>query len=208
MNQATEKGKVKVVTKSGKTVIVNNIINQGGDYFGIVYNNKRIPIDTTINTYSFYLRMPSYHHDKYYRIWVYLKDRDKNHPAIGYLYEVKDSSILISMENPTKKKPEVEASTLELQISNMDKIKLRRIGNVATGAVVGLAIGVLPLLFVGGVEEWLYWYMITVPVAVGTALIGGLLGSIKKEYKIDGKIEQYSIHRHELGNRAFIKQKE
>lgn len=203
--QAVEKGKVKVVTNSGRKVIFNNIIKEGGNYYGI-YNFDRIPLDTT-RTYSFYLKSPSYHYNKYYRIWVYRKDGNNGNPTQGYLYEVKDSSILVSLSNPIKKKPVLASSIREFQFYDIEKIKLRRIGNVGRGASIGLAIGVLPLLSVGGGEEWLYWWRISVPIAVASAGIGSLIGTTKKSYEINGSIEEYSIYRHELRDKAFIKPK-
>lgn len=204
INEASENGKVKVIANSGRKVIFDNILKEDGSYYGI-YNFDRIPIDTTRTT-SFYLKQPSYHYDKYYRIWVYLKDGEKSYPAKGYLYEVKDTSILISLSNPTKKKPDEESSIMEFQIDNIDEIKLRRIGNVTRGAMVGFAIGSIPIILTisSEPEDAALGLIISIPAAV----IGGLLGLTKKRYYINGSIEQYSIYRHDLRDLAFIKQKE
>lgn len=200
INQASEKGKVKVVTNNGKRVIFNNIINEGGNYYGI-YNYNRIPIDT-IRTTSFYLRTPSYHYDKYYRIWLYLKDGNNSNHTKGYLYEVKDSSLRVSLSNPRRKKSDNEDHIFEFQVHNINEIKLRRIGNVARGALVGFAIGSIPIILKE--EDYDYGLIIAIPAAV----IGGLLGTSKESINIDGSIEQFSIYRHNLRDQAFVKQEE
>ena len=204
INQATEKGKVKVLTKSGKKIVFDNVINENGGYYGIFSNQKqRIPIDTTRTT-QFYLKKLKT--DKPYQIWVYLMDVDKSNRLKGYLYELKEQSILVSASNPLKKKPNVESSIMEYQVNSIDKIQLRRSGEVATGSIIGFAIVGIPAII--AITSDPSYATAGLIVAVPAAVIGGLLGTIKKKYEINGSIDQYSIYKHQLRDRAIIKQKE
>lgn len=205
INQATEKGKVKVLTSNGKNVIFDKVINENGSYYGIYSNQgQRIPIDTT-RTSQFYLKKSK--HDKSYQIWVCLKNSDKSNRLKGHLYEVKEESILVSLSNPVKKKPDVETTIMEYQVSNIEKVQLRASGNVATGAIIGFAIAGIPwILAIPSEPEYAAAGLLI--SAVPAAIIGGLLGTIKKRYEVNGSIEQYSLHKSILKERAFIKQKE
>lgn len=202
INEASERGKVKVVNTNGRTVLFDNILSETGSYYGI-YDNNRIPIDT-IRTTSFYLKKPSYRHDIGYRIWVYRKEGNNGNPTQGYLYEVKDSSILVSSSNPIKKKLVLASSIREFQIYDIDKIKLRRIGNVGRGALVGVLLGAIPAI---ASSKSLAFGFVIIIISLPIAALGVNIGSAKKSYEINGSIEQYSIYRHIIRDKAFIKPK-
>lgn len=134
---------------------------------------------------------------KVYRIWISGQvDID------GMFYEATDSSILIISKNDFK----ILASPIpiEVKVTDIGKIKTRRLNRVGRGAAIGAISTALPAMAFFGLMEYSFegkgdidkaiLFGAVFGGAVGTG-IGAAFGSIKTKYKIDYSKDLYRIQR-------------
>lgn len=134
---------------------------------------------------------------KIYKTWVSLMDESEIH---GILYQLKDSSILV-----TNMKME---ESQEIDIKDIQKIKIRRKNSIGRGAIIGGASG----LVVGGLIGYMngddedsdnglnFIAMSAEEKAVSSGILfmtlgagtGILIGTIKKKFDINGNISNYN----------------
>jgi len=153
---------------------------------------------------------------KIYRTWVSLNSEPFK--IKGVLYEIKDSSILVSSSVVIHDYSTDRFEMVELHINNIETIKNRRNNNIGKGvligAITGFAVGGLIGLISGddppctaGLACIFYpslsaeekALMAGVPLAVGGAGIGALIGSIKVKIPINGSINSYNRNKNKLG---------
>lgn len=141
-----------------------------------------------------------------YKTWVSLLDNKS--VVKGYFHELKDSSIVIF----NSKNKEL----IELPVSNIDKIKIRKKNRIGRGAGIGAASGLLfgailgysdgddppdTILFRYTAEEKAGASAIMfLPIGAG---IGAGIGSIKKHFDIGGSIVNYKALKPKLSNTLF-----
>jgi hypothetical protein len=150
---------------------------------------------------------------KIYRTWVSLNSEPFK--IKGVLYEIKDSSILVSSSVVIHDYSTDRFEMVELHINNIETIKTRRNNNIVKGFLIGAITGFAVGGFIGlelmeespcqgsgfcphfkPVEKAL---ISGVPLAVGGAGIGALIGSIKIKIPINGSINSYNRNKNKLG---------
>lgn len=130
---------------------------------------------------------------------------------VGVFHSVKDSSISIMSTYYNRRNP-IE---LEFDIRNIEMLKVRRKGNVGIGIVLGAVSGAV----IGGLIGHTYFndqsgnltvlddgfktLMVGILGAGGGAVIGSLIGSIKVQYPINGKMENYEKFKADLEKRVL-----
>ena len=140
---------------------------------------------------------------KWYKAWVYSQGTERI--AKGYLYQVSDSSIILT-ETVT------DLNTLnEIAIEDIHRIHLRRNGNIARGFgigfLAGFSLGVLPTIIdpsgegeVKGVRLF-YGTLVGVPAA----FVGGLVGVVSgKSIILNKQGENYLQHKSKLKKYAYV----
>jgi len=145
---------------------------------------------------------------KIYQTWISLYSRSKK--LKGVLYEIQDSSVLISYSLIKKAYLSGNFSVSKIHYNDIKFIQIRRKGRVAIGAGIGGAIGIaigIPVGYAQG-DDILYtarqnagWY------AYGLGIIGAgtgaLVGSIKAKIHINGSFENYDSNRNRLERNAI-----
>ncbi len=142
-----------------------------------------------------------------YATWISLNNEPFK--INGVLYEIKDSSILVS--STIFFKDYSKGRMVNLHINNIETIKIRRIDRAGkgvligaiTGFAVGGSIGIISgddpptqhlLRFSAGQKALMYGC----PLAFGGAVIGGLIGSIKIKIPINGSVNNYNRNKNQL----------
>ena len=151
--------------------------------------------------------------NKIYRTWVSLNSEPFK--IKGVLYEIKDSSILVSNSVLIKDYSTDRFRVANLYINEIETIKIRRNNNIGKGvligAITGFAVGGLIGLMSGDDPpcpsgSWFCFrfsaeekaLMAGVPLAVSGAGIGALFGSIKVKIPINGSINSYNRNKNKL----------
>ncbi|MCX6234473.1 MAG: hypothetical protein NT175_07065 [Bacteroidetes bacterium] len=150
---------------------------------------------------------------KIYRTWV--SSYNELFITKGVLYEIKDSSISLSNSLVKQDYSSGKFEISNFQINNIETIKTRRNGNIGIGiflgALTGFAIGGL-IGFISGDDPkenfmgYTYsWFtaeekalMYGIPLAIGGAGIGALIGSIKVKIPINGSFDDYNRNKDKL----------
>lgn len=152
---------------------------------------------------------------KIYRTWVSLNSEPFKFK--GVLYEVKDSSILVSRSLVIKEYLSDRSEMVNLNINNIEIIRTRKNNNIGKGILIGAlsgfiaggAIGLISgddppdsfLPFTAGAKA-----MITgVLLSVAGADIGGVIGSFKVKIPINGSIDNYNRNKNKLRGYSVIK---
>lgn len=150
---------------------------------------------------------------KVYKTWISLNNSP--HKIKGALYEIKDSSILVSNHRNPYATSRFE--TVNFPVNNIETIKIRKKNNVGSGVLAGAIGG----LVVGGLIAGLLndkdnppcvgigcdlasrlpasegFTAVFLGVACGAGL-GYALGSIKVKIPINGNIKNYNKHKDKL----------
>ncbi len=152
----------------------------------------------SINAQDFIQAKDSNQKIKICRIWVSLKSNP--YKIKGVLYEVKDSSILVSNSALKKDYSMGQFEVVEIQISDIRKIKIRRENSV----VNGIWIGALSGFVVGGTIVLLEGDDVGLTIIAGPFFaaigvgVGGFLGLIKIGIPINGSMNNYNINKDKL----------
>jgi len=146
-----------------------------------------------------------------YRTWVSLKSEPFK--TKGVLYEIKDSSILVSNSVMIKDYSTDRFKVANLYITEIETIKTRINNNIGKGvligAITGFAVGGLIGLISGDdppCTGWFCWryeaeekaLMAGAGLAVVGVGMGALIGSIKVEIPINGSIDSYNRNKNKL----------
>ena len=130
---------------------------------------------------------------KIYKTWVSLIDESEIH---GILYQLKDSSILIT-DIITKESQEIE-------IKDIQKIKIRRKNGAGRGAIIGTVSGLVAGGLIGLAEGDGFFSKEETALLSGVffsgvgAGAGALIGTIKKKFDINGSIDNYNKNKEKL----------
>lgn len=150
---------------------------------------------------------------KIYRTWVSLNSEPFK--IKGVLYEIKDSSILVSSSVVIQDYSIDRFEVANLHINNIETIKTRRKNNIGKGVLIGAVSGFVLGGLIGLISGddppctsgSLICFRFTaeekalgtgVPLAVGGAGIGSLIGSIKVKIPINGSINSYNRNKNKL----------
>jgi len=147
---------------------------------------------------------------KTYSTWIY--PVEKSRIKQGALFEVKDSSLLISEKYKKKNFENGKFNVIKVNASSIDIIKLRKKGNVGIGALTGGAAGIVCSIITGliinsnyyaaegdpeGGQEFITTLTSIMLVGIGTG-IGIGIGSHKKNILINGRQIQFDDNRSKL----------
>lgn len=139
------------------------------------------------------------------KIWVSGKV-DMN----GIFYEATDSSIIILANNKNWKEIDKE-SLIEVNVKDIRKVSLRGINNVRNGAIIGF----IPMAVAGGVFAFIVAdvgdddvnpanvIVFGLVAGAGGASIGAVIGSIKKNYRIDYRKDLYLIKKAKFEHKSI-----
>lgn len=141
-----------------------------------------------------------------YEAWVSVQ----NNPmaARGVLYEIRDSSILLSDSKAITAYTNNSFKIAEINIGEISTIKARRTYSQTRGALIGGAIlGTVTIAAIASIGDeipaWYYLTMGTTSALLGSG-IGALLGSIKKIIPINGDIGNFNSARPGLEKLSYF----
>ena len=150
--------------------------------------------------------------NKIYRTWITLNSEPFK--TNGVLYEIKDSSILVSSSLVIRDYSTDRFETYKLHINDIDTVKIRRKNSIGSGvligAITGFAVGGLMglrsddppcpegswfcLRFTPGTKALLAG----IPLSIGGAGVGAIIGSVKVNIPISGSIDNYNKNKNKL----------
>lgn len=145
---------------------------------------------------------------KIYRTWISLNN--ESNKIRGFLYEANDSSILVSRSLVIKGYSPDRSKMVNLNIINIETIKIRKNNNVGKGflfgTLTGFALGGLIGLISGDdpPEDWFAFtagekaILLGVPFGVIGAILGGEIGTIKLKIPINGSMNNYNRNKNKL----------
>ena len=143
-----------------------------------------------------------------HKVWVTLKN-----PSIkveGYLYECKDSSIVVtSTKEHINDQSFQMISNKELLVSNITKIKLRKTKSIGKGYLIGTSIGVGTGIILGAIaadgDGWIIFAgggMLGIVGSIVGTTVGLISGS--KTYDIDGRFDTYLMYMSKLKASSMV----
>lgn len=150
---------------------------------------------------------------KLHETWI-SSDKLNTFQKIGILYEIMDSSILIS-DSPYKKDYQTgNFRTEEFDFRQIESLKLRKVNSVRNGVVIGSSVGLgltvvglFLLVEPGDFEGWMVPAFLS--YAIGSAgIFGGIgliAGSIKTTIPLERNYENFNRNRAKLQNYAVVK---
>jgi hypothetical protein len=139
-----------------------------------------------------------------YHAWV--KIYNKNRLTEGMLYDIKDSSISVSISYPVMFRNRNESITT-IPVNSIEDIKLRRNGSIGKGILIGGLTGILFGALISysyaqkdskGTGVYVYPIMVT---GCGVGL-GAMFGSIKIKIPIHGNQDNFNYKKQELNRYA------
>jgi hypothetical protein len=146
--------------------------------------------------------------NKLFDIWVVLNKEP--YTMRGVLYDIKDSSILVSDSKYKIDYLSGNFNVKELNCDNLSLVKIRRVKSVQRGAIIGAISGfsLLMIPLVSGDAEMPFLYaafFYGIPAAVVGGGIGALPGLIKITIPIGMRYENFDRNKSKLQNFAYIK---
>jgi hypothetical protein len=145
--------------------------------------------------------------NKIYETWVKLNDL--NPPLYGILYEVRDSSIILSTSNYKYNLATGKFLSPPIHFSEINYVKARRQNSVAIGAIIGGAFGfITPLLALpekrSGIETGYTVILLSLPLGgLGTGF-GALMGYLKRYVPVNGNFEQFAGNESRLKKYSYL----
>ena len=188
LNEASNQGKVKVATSIYDDYVFNNIEQSNGLFYG-VKGDHRIEL-TEEDIHGVYLSTP-----KVYGVRVDMLNQ--NQKIKGYLYEVRDSMVLVSSKNHTIQ---------EIKVSEIEALSLRarnKIGKgVGIGAGVGFAAGLIASAAVDG--DGYEWIILPPLGFLAGSFVGLLAGTYRKNIEINGSYYLFNINKYDLQRMSTV----
>lgn len=145
---------------------------------------------------------------KIYRTWIH--PRNGQAPMYGILYEVRDSSLIITPERSRINLTEGRIMTARIDFPWIEQVKIRKVNSEKNGLIIGSAIGFISVLALMPEKQTGYPMIFTalifgLPAGAITGSVGALIGSLGVRIPINGNFENYSNNRSKLQNYAFLK---
>jgi hypothetical protein len=137
--------------------------------------------------------------------------RDHSGDLKGLLYEIKDSSVILS---GTKSRLDLQAGNFrqtKIPANNIDVLKIRREGSIKRGAWIGGSILGIGFLIIGISEKENFGELasliipeMTIIGAFAGAGVGALAGSFRDIISIKGSLENFNSNRSRLQQYSYI----
>lgn len=166
-------------------------------------------------TFSSLAQQDTVQRSRIYKTWISLNNKiwtsfdNKESKIIGVLYEVKDSSILISnsLVKQDYRKGNFKLSYIDFK--NINDVHIRGKYNIAIGTTIGTVLGVIGAVGISkGIarEDEFAGAMVMVgsPVIVLGAGIGALLGTIRIHIPINGSFENFKRNESRLEKHSYL----
>jgi len=201
LDEATNKGKVRVKSTLGADAYFNNIESSDNQYIG-VKGEKRTPL----NEKEIAGIYPAT--GKVYKVWITLIN-----PSVkveGYLYEVKDATIVVSSTMAAMDQYSSQmVNNSELQVTNIDKIKIRRKGSIGKGYLIGTSIGIGTGIILGATSgDGFTTFAVAGMLGIVGSIVGTATGSISgtKTYIIKGNLDTYHLYAPKLKKSSIVQE--
>ena len=182
-----------------------------------------LPVVFFLFLHSMMAQNPNNNKVRIYKIWVIKMNSDVEY---GYLYDLSDSTIVLSNTSKIRNYQKKNFSTLHLDVNKIDRIKFRRKGQWAKGVGFGILAGIVTGTTIGLIEgsdpppppqctflcnsfrlsagEKAAAYSLA--LSIPGAIIGGIIGNnIKIKIPINGSAATYQSQKKELRKRAMIR---
>lgn len=138
--------------------------------------------------------------NRLYKTWV--KKTDSKTRLVGILYQVEDNKLQISNSFEQKAYDLNQFDYQDVYAHEIEKIKLRRKGNIGRGALTGIVSGfVTGALIVGSAEELPLLGGILLGMAGG--IVGAVLGSLQIRIPINGSQQNFNANKVRLQGYSF-----
>jgi hypothetical protein len=142
---------------------------------------------------------------KIYDAWISLDNQSQN--VKGLLYEIKDSSIIVS--NSTLKKDYLSGNfnLSSIDFYSIDHVSIRRKNKVIAGTIIGSALGLAGAIGIGhiaGGEGGLIAVLYGPPALLFGAGIGALAGSFRIKIPIGGSFENFKSNERRLERYSYL----
>jgi hypothetical protein len=141
--------------------------------------------------------------DNKYKVWITLPD--KPYEVNGTLYELRDSTLLVSHYKTFSEFITDDSPTIELNINSIDLIEARKRNRIGMGIVIGAASGFVAGGLIGltrgaDVEQTAGQKAVIggLSLAAAGGLVGLLVGSVKVVIPIEGNSIKYKDQRQKL----------
>lgn len=140
-----------------------------------------------------------------YKVWIALNNQED---LKGYLTALNETSVVI-VEG-------VGMEPKEIEISSIERLKFRSKGKIgrgiAIGAGAGLALGVIGG-YSSGDDEPGFLAFSAEEKAIGAGMtmlsmgagVGAIIGALKTNFKLDGKLENYNRYRKEMNKYVLVR---
>ncbi len=172
---------------------------------------KKIAFSVLVLSCFFYLSKAqdsTNYRPKIYRCWISCNDQSGS--MAGVLYEIKDSSVLVS--NSIYRRDYLSGN-IDLSTYNYSGIKrlgIRRNFSIETGAVIGTVVGVastigIVRMAVGDEKVPLGFYILygALPVSFGAG-IGAMLGTLRITVPINGSYEKFKANERRMERYSYL----
>ena len=199
IEQSINHRKAKVIDNNGINRY-DNIEFQEGGYYGLktkgthegYITKTREELDSS-NISAVFLEKIIIH-----RVWI--KSLSEPRSIRGILYDVKDSSILVSSSTNINKYKSENIKTIRIPVYSIERIKIRRINNIGRGAGYGIAVGFSIGMTIGLVadDDIGYSALAGAAFAIPGAFFGMLFNSKKDVYDINGELSAFTKHKRKL----------
>jgi len=143
-----------------------------------------------------------------YKTWISLNNRQNM--MKGVLYEVNDSSVLVSNSFLKKDYSIGKYNVTKISFRNIDLVKIRMKNSKVIGASLGAVTGFVAGWLIGlnkgdDPPGWGLTFsardkakIYGIPMAIGGTVIGGLVGSIRIKIPINGNIDKFNRNKSRL----------
>jgi hypothetical protein len=122
--------------------------------------------------------------------------------AEGVLYQLNDSSILVSNSLKRKDYSTDNFTVANLNIAGIETIKIRRRGAFGKGVLIGTVSGMVIGSALGSGDDY-SGALLAVGLTMAGTVIGAGVGSIKIKIPINRSMDQYNTNKSKLRKRAI-----
>jgi hypothetical protein len=136
-----------------------------------------------------------------YPMWLHIVNSRERRE--GYLFQVKDSSVIVFLKDPENWRAGLQPS--EMPVSSLDELRFRRKGKSLRGAAIGAGAGIFLGHFLIGDDCKNYAGCIDLAYpfrhiigGAGGMLVGALIGSVTTKIPIRGNLNNFEARRARL----------